>query len=276
MSDRTPGRFGPVLRAARERKGISLQQIAAATKIAPGALDALERDDISKLPGGIFSRAFVRSYAVQVGLDPEETVRDFLAHFPDDSLTVGHPTAGTIEDNEALQSDQRIARTLLRLVVVSLPLVTVLVYFGGSGTVPSEMSSGAAAPVPAASDQEPLSGAVLPGGDGASPTAGSLNGPDAPAAPRDTAPDRLNVRLSTSDLCWISVVADGQPAVERLLQAGQQEVVDARGSMVLRAGNAGALSWTINGSAGRPLGGSGQVVTVRLDLDNFRSFLVLP
>jgi cytoskeletal protein RodZ len=276
MSDRTPGGFGAVLREARERKGVSLQQIAVATKIAPGALEALERNDISSLPGGIFSRAFVRSYAVQVGLDPEETVRDFLAHFPNDSLAVGHPTAGTIEDNEALQSDQRIARTLLRLVVVSLPLVTLLVYFGGSRDLPSVLPSASSASDPAPSEQEPLSGAVLPTADGASPTAGSLNGPDAPGLPRDTTPDRLNVRLSTSDVCWISVVADSQPAVERLLQAGQQEVVAARQSLVLRAGNAGAVSWTINGAAARPLGRSGQVVTVRLDLDNFRNYLELP
>jgi cytoskeletal protein RodZ len=275
MSDRPPGGFGAVLREARERKGMSLQQIAVATKIAPGALEALERDDISRLPGGLFSRAFVRSYAMQVGLDPEETVRDFLAHFSNDSLTVGHPTAGTIEDNEAVQSDQRIARTLLRLVLVSLPLVTALVYFGGSRKLPSEPPPASAALIPE-SEQEPLSGSVLPAGDGASPTAGSLDGPDAPRAPRDTSPHRLNVRLSTSDECWISVVADSQPAVERLLQAGQAEVVDARQSMVLRAGNAGALNWTINGAVGRPLGSSGQVVTVRVDLENFRSFLALP
>ena len=62
--------FGGKLRLARERRGISLRQIAASTKISVGALEALERNDVSKLPGGIFSRAFVRSYAVEVGLDP--------------------------------------------------------------------------------------------------------------------------------------------------------------------------------------------------------------
>src|SRR4026209_2203397 len=73
--------FGGKLRQARERRGISLRQIAASTKISAGALEALERNDISKLPGGIFSRAFVRSYAVEVGLNPEETVREFLDRF---------------------------------------------------------------------------------------------------------------------------------------------------------------------------------------------------
>ena len=55
--------FGGKLRQARERRGISLRQIAASTKISAAALEALESNDISKLPGGIFSRAFVRSYA---------------------------------------------------------------------------------------------------------------------------------------------------------------------------------------------------------------------
>ena len=73
--------FGGKLRQARERRGISLRQIASSTKIAAAALDALEKNNISKLPGGIFSRAFVRSYAVEVGLDPDETVKEFLDRF---------------------------------------------------------------------------------------------------------------------------------------------------------------------------------------------------
>ena len=65
-ADRTPGDFGSRLRAARERRGITLRQIASSTKISVGVLEALERNDISRLPGGIFGRAFVRSYAVEV------------------------------------------------------------------------------------------------------------------------------------------------------------------------------------------------------------------
>jgi cytoskeletal protein RodZ len=63
---RTPGGFGSRLRDAREGKGITLRQIANATKISMRALEALERNDISRLPGGIFTRAFVRSYALVV------------------------------------------------------------------------------------------------------------------------------------------------------------------------------------------------------------------
>src|SRR5581483_4626265 len=80
--DRT-GDFGRKLREARERKGVSLRQIASATKISVSALEALERNDLAKLPGGIFSRAFVRSYASEVGLDPDEAIEDFLSQYPD-------------------------------------------------------------------------------------------------------------------------------------------------------------------------------------------------
>src|SRR2546428_13732700 len=97
--DRAAGDFGRKLREARERRGVSLRQIANSTKISVSALEALERNDISRLPGGIFSRAFVRSYAVEVGLDPEETIHDFIAQFPQDSVTAGHPTSAHIEDH---------------------------------------------------------------------------------------------------------------------------------------------------------------------------------
>src|SRR5262245_49256577 len=92
-ADSAPSTVGSTLREARERKGISLRQIATATKISIGALEALERNDISRLPGGIFTRAFVRSYATAVGLDPEQTIREFMAQFPHDSVTAGHPAS---------------------------------------------------------------------------------------------------------------------------------------------------------------------------------------
>jgi transcriptional regulator with XRE-family HTH domain len=96
--------FGSVLKEARERRGIGLRQIADDTKISVRALEALERNDISQLPGGIFSRAFVRAYASQIGLDPEETVESFLRHFPHDSVTVGHPPTMRIDFEAALNA----------------------------------------------------------------------------------------------------------------------------------------------------------------------------
>jgi cytoskeletal protein RodZ len=75
----TPDGLGSRLREARERRGLTVRQIASATKISVTALEALERNDLAQLPGGIFGRAFIRSYASQVGLDPEQTLEEFSA-----------------------------------------------------------------------------------------------------------------------------------------------------------------------------------------------------
>jgi transcriptional regulator with XRE-family HTH domain len=75
--------FGAWLRDARESAGISLEQIAASTKVGHSLLVALERNDVSRWPAGIFRRAFVRSYADMVGLDPDVAVAAFLRAFPD-------------------------------------------------------------------------------------------------------------------------------------------------------------------------------------------------
>src|SRR6476620_3933022 len=131
--ERTSSGFGQMLRDARERRGITLRQIANATKISVAVLDALERNDISKLPGGIFGRAFVRSYASEVGLDPEATIQDFIAQFPQDAVTAGHPTSDQIPDHEPYESDRRISTTFLGLLVICVPLAGAVVYFSTAG-----------------------------------------------------------------------------------------------------------------------------------------------
>ena len=104
------------------------------------ALESLERNDIARLPGGIFSRAFVRAYAVEVGLAPEETVQEFIAQFPDESVTAGHPTAKAHEDFEAVEGNRRAATTLLRLIALSIPIGAVLLYFATAGRRVSQPS----------------------------------------------------------------------------------------------------------------------------------------
>ena len=75
------GELGTRLKEARLAKGVALRDIATATKISVVALECLERSDYSRLPGGIFSRAFVRAYALAVGVDPEAAVAEFLIEF---------------------------------------------------------------------------------------------------------------------------------------------------------------------------------------------------
>ncbi|MGE5815624.1 MAG: helix-turn-helix domain-containing protein, partial [Acidobacteriota bacterium] len=139
--------FGASLREARERKGISLRQIATATKISVASLESLERNDLSKLPGGIFSRAFVRSYAIEVGLDPDETVHRFLQEFEGEhpgtnadpggvasnahqgpshgGSTARSPSADLTPEFD-FESRQRMANVVLKLVAVSVPIAGAL------------------------------------------------------------------------------------------------------------------------------------------------------
>jgi transcriptional regulator with XRE-family HTH domain len=80
--------FGSRLREQRVRQHVDLRAIAAETKISESLLEALEEDDVSRWPSGIFRRAFIRAYAQAIHLNPDEVVREFLACFPDPLETV--------------------------------------------------------------------------------------------------------------------------------------------------------------------------------------------
>ncbi len=252
--------FGGTLRDARERRGVSLRQIANATKISVAALEALERNDFSRLPGGIFSRAFVRSYAIEVGLDPEKTIQEFIAQFPNDSVTAGHPTSEQVEDNEALESDRRMAGTFLWLIAISVPIAGTLLYFATAGR-----RAAREAPPPvtvAAPATETKSEPPPPAVQAAAPP---------PVA--ETTGEHLTVSLTARRPCWVSATVDGQKAIERLLQTGEQTTIDVRRDMVLTAGDASAIALTFNGAEARPLGKAGEVVTARFNLTNFKDYL---
>lgn len=75
-------RFGPNLRRIREQRGISLEHLANRTNVDVELWEAMERNDFSRWPTGIFARAFVREYARAIGTDPESTVDDFCRNFP--------------------------------------------------------------------------------------------------------------------------------------------------------------------------------------------------
>jgi transcriptional regulator with XRE-family HTH domain len=78
-----PESFGARLRRQREQQNIALVTIAEQTKIKVSLLEALERDDVSRWPSGIFRRAYVRAYAHAIGLSPDEVVREFVETYPD-------------------------------------------------------------------------------------------------------------------------------------------------------------------------------------------------
>src|SRR5438874_3532021 len=113
------------MRQVREQRGITCRQIADRTQTPVSKLEALERNDISRLPGGIFSRGFVRSYAAEIGVDPEQTVREFLAQFPHDSVTAGSPHV-LIDDG---YRDRRRLNPRAVMIVGTLVLVVAAILF---------------------------------------------------------------------------------------------------------------------------------------------------
>jgi len=70
------------LRRHRQRNRISLEEIAAETRVKPELLEALENNDLSEWPRGLYARAWIRAYASAVGLDPIDTVDEFCRLFP--------------------------------------------------------------------------------------------------------------------------------------------------------------------------------------------------
>lgn len=126
MDDRA-GDFGEKMKRLREERGVALRDIAETTKISVSVLEALERNDISRLPGGIFSRGFVRAYAEQIGADPEKAVREFIARFPHDSVTDGSPYATPHEVDTDPPSHA--GRLILIGVPMLLAVIALVVWF---------------------------------------------------------------------------------------------------------------------------------------------------
>jgi cytoskeleton protein RodZ len=199
------------------------------------SLEALERSDLSRLPGGIFTRAFIRAYAEEVGLDPDRTMHDFIAELPPEAATATAHSA-VVEDGEQLESDRRAVATGARLALVSLPIIALVVFYGTRG-IPEAWRS----PVE-------------------QPTA-------RPAA------SGLTLEIAPRASCWVSVTADGEATFSGVMSGGETRVVTAREQITFNVGDAGAFAFSLNGRAGRPLGAPGEVVSGRITLANLNDFL---
>lgn len=120
--------LGEKLRQAREAKGISLGEVAEQTRISPLYIESIDNDDYRGLPGGIFNRGFVRSYAKYVGMDEQEALSDYAALL--------YELEGDVEDvkfhrPEVLTDDRAPASMLPTLIVavVILAIMTIGVLF---------------------------------------------------------------------------------------------------------------------------------------------------
>lgn len=89
--------FCLALKAARERRGLTLHEIAAATKIPAYLFAALERGDLGRWPKGLFRRSFFRDYVRMIGLPAAEACEEFVRLFPDAEVSELSRAAGRVD-----------------------------------------------------------------------------------------------------------------------------------------------------------------------------------
>lgn len=250
---------GARLKQIREGKRVSLRQIANTTKISVPALEAIERDEPRKLPGGIFGRSFVRAYASELGLDADETAREFFRQFPELA-----ESAETVDEGGSAGATRERALALLSVVGLLVPVAAIAIWlYAGRASVQD-------APLPASRIGAALTEAPPPVAArtpvDAVPALGSPSGAAAGDGP-------LTLHISARADCWITVTADGREVVSRLLTAGDAEAVQAASELRVKVGDATAVSLRLNGAPVRPLGRAGQVVTLRIDPANASEWL---
>ena len=252
--------IGNTLRTARMRKNRTLEEVARATRIPLSTLAAMEGNEFARLPAAIYTRSFLRQYARQVDLDPEELVDHYLEEYapatPAATEDERHAPRYDVVDGPAPRHVRTIviprptSGPALGAVILVLGFIVYVFFTARAENTPVNV------PTETMAAEEPQPAPV----------------PDAARAVNVT-PEALRVELKVNGPCWVSATADRAPALARLLQAGDNHALEARDELVLRVGDPGTLSVTINGQPTRPLGLPGQAVTILINKQNFRELL---
>ena len=246
--------LGQELKKDREARGISLKAVVDATRITQRYIEAVESDRLDVLPGGFFIKGILRNYAKAVGLDEEEVLERYRRA---GILAAGKSDMARKQAPEAGKSKKR-ARSLAGAAAAVIVIVSFAVYFltrpGKPDAPPADVS-----PSPAAT---------------ARPEPGPPPAPSVEAAVAPAAEKGLRLEMTFVAKTWIQVYADGRLAMDGLRSAGDSAGVRADAELLVHVGNAGGLTYTINGKPGKPFGRAGAVVkNIRIAAGNLRSFL---
>jgi len=122
--------LGEKLRQAREERGISIAEVAEQTRISPFYIESIERDDYKPLPGGIFNKGFVKSFAKYVDIDEQQALADYTSLISavqpaDEDEPRSYRPEVLTDDN----SGRSMAPTIIMAVVI-LALMTAGILFG--------------------------------------------------------------------------------------------------------------------------------------------------
>jgi cytoskeleton protein RodZ len=235
--------IGSTLTAARETRGMSVEDVAAATRIRATLVRSIEADDFSRCGGAVYARGHIKSIAAVVGTDPRRLVAEFDRTYGNPAPTVQSsplptfsPPAGTRRPRARWAS---VAVAVLAVGVVFLAFSWVL--GRGQGTDDVSASPGGGPPTPAPTTSTPSSSA---------PTTAKPSPPPPKPTPSGV---RLRV-LASGGESWLSVRSSAGAEIFRgTLGPGQQkDFADGR-SLKVRYGNSRAIMLTVNGqSVGRP------------------------
>lgn len=240
--------LGAQLRRAREERGLTLRDLADRTRISRRYLEAIELDDYKQLPGGIFNRSFVKSFAREVGINEQEALKAYAqtareqGESPDEIPAPRQQSRVYSNVDSSRSPFVTILLSLLILALLSLGIYLGLYYY-------QRRTQEASVP--------PANSSTLPN----SPPA-TQNPPGATTAPHNPATNTtlanapgLNVQVKAKgEKIWLRTRVDEEESTEITLSANEVEGFTANERLTLQysRSKAKALEVTVNG---RPAGG---------------------
>jgi cytoskeleton protein RodZ len=265
--------LGERLRVAREQQGISLSQAAAETRILQRYLVALEEGDYANLPGDVYARGFVRSYAKLLDLPIEELIEIYRRERGQTApiIIVPATTAPRIR-NLFVPSFFGVFFVVLMLVGISYLVLNATTSMQAGELIlatltPTSGPTPPPLPTPIPEATQPAIAINNPQALPTSAAAGSIATPEPTElvpTPQLDAPIVLDVRIEPGDNpgSWLEIRTDGETVYQKVLGAGQSLNYKAQRTIWIRAGNAAVVSVTINGQLQPPLSNTpGEVVT---------------
>jgi len=247
--------LGSDLKSAREAKGISLEEIAAATRINLKYLKALEEDNLDSFSSDFFARSVIRAVAKAIGLDEKDALERYRAL---DSKAGRKQPAETLPHPPVSKSARSLLMNAAFFVIgVAIIALTLFVFLKQRGEPP----------LPAGAARQTETRTSLPDQVPVQAPAAAVPAP----VPEDIQGLRLD--LAFSEETWIQVFADGAVKLDGIEPAGASARIEARSELLIHLGNAGGASGVLNGRPLKPFGRPGAVVkNIRVTPGNLSDF----
>jgi cytoskeleton protein RodZ len=276
--------LGTYLKSAREKKKVTLEQIARDSRISLHQLKSLEEGRYGELPGGMYNRAFLRTYCEYVGIDPAEGIARYEAESAPPKEKVAKAKPKIPPPHSPLKPHPLVVWSVMLLVSVtglyfSRKWIAAVFSPYFSHPAPPRMIADSTAPasIPTTSVRVPATAIPAPPktAETTSVRAGDLSSSPPPGIASSAPPPSGTIRLEFEVLqeCWVSVKRDGSRVLVKILEPGDDRSFNATEQFYLVLGNAAGVRLKINGQQVRPLGKSGEVVRVLINVQNIKDLV---